>query len=120
MIGLLFFIIAILLIAVIFLAKKVNILNSKISEIEFSYRSMHVKHGKNWEHFAPFMDKFPGNKENFRFIGNPIDGVIFDSDGIKFVEVKTGTSSLSQKQKAIKNLIENKQVSWHELAYRND
>jgi len=84
---------------------------------DFDYRSLYVKHGKHWEQFAPFLKDFPGNKENFRFIGMPIDGIIFDDDEIKFVEIKTGNGKLSEKQQRVKNLVERKKVSWKELRY---
>ncbi|MDO8556242.1 MAG: Holliday junction resolvase-like protein [Nanoarchaeota archaeon] len=88
-----------------------------LEQLHSDYRSMYVKHGKNWEHFAPFMNDFPGNKENFRFLGTPIDGVIFDDNQITFVEIKTGTSRLSEKQEKVKKLVEEKKVRWKELRY---
>lgn len=88
-------------------------------ELTFAYRSTVVKHGKNWENFVPFMPEFEkiANKDNFVFLGMPIDGVSFDEDAIKFIEIKTGKSNLSTKQKAIKRLVEDKKVQWHELRY---
>jgi len=92
-------------------------MKEQVTNHEFNNKSLVVKHGKHWEQFTPFMNNFPGNKENFRFLGTPIDGVIFDDDEIKFVEIKTGTSRLSEKQQHIKNLVERKKVSWKELRY---
>ncbi|MDO8628819.1 MAG: Holliday junction resolvase-like protein [Nanoarchaeota archaeon] len=89
----------------------------QLENYQFNNKSLVVKHGKNWEQFTPFMKDFPGNKENFRFLGTPIDGIIFDDEEIKFIEIKTGTSRLSDKQERIKNLIEKKKVSWKELRY---
>src|SRR3989344_4924718 len=117
MTAILLIVIAVLLVLIIFLIMKINELNKKFGQMEFDYRSMHVKHGKNWENFVPFMKEFLGNKENFRFIGNPIDGIIFDDDEIKFVEVKTGTSNLNEKQKKIRDLINWGKVKWRELRY---
>lgn len=102
---------------VVYLIIKLLDMNSRLKKAGFDYKSMYVKHGKNWENFAPFMKGFPGNKENFRFIGNPIDGVIFDDDEIKFVEIKTGKSNLNEKQKRIKSLVDNKKVRFHELRF---
>lgn len=87
------------------------------AEKEFDNRSIHVKHGKHWENFVPFMKDFPGDKGNFRFIGNPIDGIIFDDDEIKFVEIKTGKSQLNDRQRKVRDLVEKKRVSWKELRY---
>ncbi|HLD02250.1 MAG TPA: Holliday junction resolvase-like protein [Candidatus Nanoarchaeia archaeon] len=109
--------IAILILIVIFLAIRLYYLKMNLSKMGFDYRSMYVKHGKNWENFAPFMKEFPGKKENFRFIGNPIDGIVFDEDEIKFVEIKTGKSNLNEKQKSIKSLVDNKKISFHELRF---
>ena len=106
-----------MLLLVVYLAIRITSLNARLKEYGFNYRSMYVKHGKNWENFAPFMKSFPGNKENFRFIGNPVDGVIFDDDEIKFVEIKTGKSNLNEKQKKIKLLVDNKKVKFYELRF---
>ena len=53
--------------------------------------------------------------KNFRFIGNPIDGIQFEEDGIVFVEIKTGRSRLSKPQKGIRNLINEGKVSFIEF-----
>ncbi len=91
----------------------------RCEEILSQHRSTLVKHGQKWEHFVPFMTQFEevGNKENFVFLGSPIDGVCFDEDFIKFIEVKTGTSQLSEKQKRIRDLVEKKKVRWYELRF---
>ncbi len=89
----------------------------QLQKQQFNNQSIAVKHGKHWEQFAPFMKDFPGNKENFRFIGMPIDGIIFDEDEIKFVEIKTGNGKLSEKQQRVKHLVEQKRVCWKELKF---
>ena len=92
----------------------------KINEkLRFDYRSKVVKHGKNWENFVPFMPDFEkiANKDNFVFLGMPIDGISFDDDNIKFIEIKTGTSQLNQKQRKIRDMVRDKKVKWHELRY---
>ena len=76
---------------------------------------MYVKHGKSFENLFPFMNNYPYESRNFRFIGDPIDGVSFEDNKIIFMEFKTGTSKLSEKQKKIKNLVENKKVEWKEI-----
>ncbi len=83
------------------------------------YKGMAVKHGQSWEQFLPFTKEFESiaHKENFTFIGMPIDGIAFEDDAIKFIEVKTGKSQLSNKQKQVKELIQKKQVEWHELRF---
>ncbi len=94
-------------------------MEERCEEVLSQHRSTLVKHGQKWEHFVPFMAQFEeiGNKENFVFVGSPIDGVCFDEDFIKFIEVKTGTSQLSEKQKKIRDLVEKKKVKWYELRF---
>ena len=67
------------------------------------------------EHWIPFSAKFPYNARNFRFIGNPIDGVSFEDDKLVIVEFKSNKSSLSKTQKKIKKLVEDKKVEWLEF-----
>jgi predicted Holliday junction resolvase-like endonuclease len=78
--------------------------------------SISVKHGKFLEHYVPWIKKiFPYDPSKFRFIGNPIDGVLFDKDKIVFMEFKTGKSGLNETQKKIKFLVKNKKVEWKEV-----
>ena len=108
-----------ILIYYLFIAKKLGRMRAELEDAKFSYKSMYVKHGKSWEHFVPFMPEFEqvANKDNFVFIGSPIDGIAFDEDAIKFIEIKTGTSQLNKNQKRVKQLVEDKKVSWHELRF---
>ena len=108
-----------ILVFYLFVAKKLSRMHAELEDAKFSYKSMYVKHGKSWEHFVPFMQEFEqvANKDNFVFIGSPIDGIAFDDDAIKFIEIKTGTSQLSKNQKRVKQLVEDKKVSWHELRF---
>ena len=65
------------------------------------------------------MDAFGkvAKRENFVFIGMPIDGISFDDDGIKFIEVKTGKSQLNTKQKQVRDHVQKKNVEWIELRF---
>ncbi len=112
-------IVAILLVLYFKQRKELELLGSAHKELGSSYKSKVVIHGKNWEVFAPFMKDFENvaSKENFRFLGNPIDGIAFDDDEIKFIEFKTGKSSLSPKQKHIKSQVQSKKVKWIELHF---
>lgn len=86
------------------------------------FRSSAVNWGKSIEHFVPFMTKFPLPPEDVVFLGMPIDYVGFtDTESAKkckvhFVEVKSGVSFLSTKQKNIKRAIEEGRVVFHEIA----
>lgn len=100
------------------LNKKSKDLESQLKKITFSLRSAYVKFGKTFEQFAPFTKNFTQEEKNgFTFLGMPIDGVIFGEDKIKFVEIKTGESQLSGKQKRIKKMVENGQVEFMEVRY---
>ncbi|MCK4634713.1 MAG: endonuclease [Candidatus Aenigmarchaeota archaeon] len=78
--------------------------------------SISIRHGKFLEHYIPWIKKiFPYNPERFRFIGNPIDGILFDKDKIVFIEFKTGRSTLNESQKKIKSLVKNKKIEWKEI-----
>lgn len=85
-------------------------------------RSRAVIVGKVTEHLAPFMPDFKFNPKEARFIGSPIDLLVFDGldDGdlrqIYFVEVKTGASAaLSARQRQIRDAILSGRVRWIEL-----
>lgn len=76
--------------------------------------------GKVSEHIAPFAENFPFNPRDCRFLGSPVDIIVFDGhteglDDIEvvFIEVKTSAQSrLTDKQKAIKAAVMNKKVKW--------
>ncbi|NOT62793.1 MAG: Holliday junction resolvase [Acidobacteria bacterium] len=85
-------------------------------------RSRAVIVGKITEHLTPFMPDFKFNPKEARFIGSPIDLLVFDGldDGdlrhIYFVEVKTGASAtLSSRQRQIRDAILSGRVRWIEL-----
>src|SRR3989344_4077635 len=112
-------IIAFLVICLILLYLRLSSVQRHLEEITFSYKSAAVKHGQHWEQFVPFMDAFTqvAQRENFVFIGMPIDGISFDDDAIKFIEIKTGKSQLNQKQKQVKEHIQKKNVEWIDLRF---
>ncbi|MBM3303485.1 MAG: endonuclease [Candidatus Aenigmarchaeota archaeon] len=83
--------------------------------LRFRLRSGAVKHGKTMEQLMPFSKGYPYDPRGFRFIGDPIDGVQFNEDGVVFVEFKTGNASLSARQKKIKENIEKKRVEFKEM-----
>ena len=89
-------------------------------------RSEAVVRGKITEHLIPYFPEFKYNPKDAKFIGSPIDFIIFDglNEGnlkkIIFVEVKTGKKgSLSDKEKLIKRCIENKNIEY-ELIHHKD
>lgn len=85
-------------------------------------RSYAVNLGKITEHLVPFHTRFPFNPKDARFIGSPIDLIVFDglSDEkedltIYFVEIKTGKSRLSSRQQMIKSAVEQGKIVWYPI-----
>jgi predicted Holliday junction resolvase-like endonuclease len=97
------------------LYKKLIYLQKNFDELKFSKQSMSVKYGQLTEQWIPFSKEFPFSSNKFRFLGEPIDGVVFDSEKVVFVEFKTNRSKLSDSQKKIKELINDKKVEWFEF-----
>jgi len=90
-------------------------LKKEKKRIEDRKRSLSSLYGKITEQFAPFMERYPHNPKNFRFIGSPIDGIQFEDDKIIFVEFKSSNSKLTEGQKKMKEIVENKKVEWFEF-----
>lgn len=87
----------------------------KLSEIKFQKRSLASKYGKMTEQFLPFLEEYPYDSQNFRFLGSPIDGVQFEDDRIVLIEFKTSNSQLSAKQRRVRELIEKKKIFFEEI-----
>lgn len=77
-----------------------------------------VNIGKNLEKVLPTMKDFKWELPDSRFLGDPIDLIIFNglSEGkvnsMNFIEVKSGKARLNEHQKSIKDAIEDKKVSY--------
>ncbi len=88
---------------------------------EAVHKSRSVTLGKVVEHIAPFSPLFPFNPRDARFIGNPVDFVIFDgaTEGevrrVVLVEVKSGLSTLTTKQRKIRDAVQEGRVEWQEV-----
>ena len=97
--------------------RKIKNLKKELKKAQFELRSAFVKFGKSFEHFCPFTKIFPSDKEKVTFLGAPLDFIAFDSDAIRFIEIKTGKSQLNANQKRIKKLIDQKKIEFIELRY---
>ncbi len=88
-------------------------------------RSRAVLSGQFSEQIAPYLPDFPSKPTEARFIGKPIDFIVFrgmdekEINEVVFVEVKTGRSELSNVEKSLKKTIENKNISWEEYKVPN-
>jgi predicted Holliday junction resolvase-like endonuclease len=85
-------------------------------------RSQAVVAGKTTEHLLPFFPEFPFSPKDARFLGSPVDLVVFDgmSEGrlrdVIFVEVKTGASAgLTTRERRIRDAIEAGRVRFQEI-----
>lgn len=111
-------IILVLIIIVRYLWLKNSVLRDEVSQILNRKQSLSVKYGKMTEQFLPFLEQYPYNEQNFRFLGSPIDGVQFEDDKIILVEFKAADSKLTAKQNRIKNQVLNNQVFFKEFNLR--
>jgi predicted Holliday junction resolvase-like endonuclease len=84
-------------------------------------RSQAVTAGKVHEQLIPYLPAFPYNPKDVRFLGSPIDLVVFDglAEGrirrIVFLEVKTGRSGLTSRERLVRDVIQARDVEWVEL-----
>ena len=114
-----------------FILEKENLKNSieKTARNDAINRSRSVLRGQVGEQMAPFLIENM-NPKDYRFLGNPIDYIIFDglSDVIDnnnkeikciyLLDIKTGSATLSKTQKAIKEAIISGKISF--LSYNLD
>lgn len=83
-------------------------------------RSRSVLAGQFSEQLAPYLPDFPFNPSEAKFIGKPIDFIVFNGmdekniDEVVFVEVKSGKSSLNSNERKLKETIREKRVRWVE------
>lgn len=86
-------------------------------------KSQAVIAGKITEHFIPYLPEFTYNPKDARFLGTPIDFVIFDGldegqiKGIVFAEIKTEKSTLSTRERQIREAVQSGKISWIEIRH---
>jgi len=84
-------------------------------------RSQAVTVGKVHEQLIPYLPDFHYNPKDARFLGTPVDLIVFDglAEGqlrrIVFLEVKTGASTLTSRERQVRDVIEAREVEWGEL-----
>lgn len=84
-------------------------------------RSLAVTAGKVHEQLVPYLPEFGFNPKDARFLGSPVDLVVFDglADGdvkrVVFLEVKTGGAALTARERQVRQVIEARAVAWVEL-----
>jgi predicted Holliday junction resolvase-like endonuclease len=77
----------------------------KFEKLQHQKISADVKLGQRYENILPFMEKFPYKDDEIRGLFNPVDLIVFREDEVVFIEIKTGESQLSEKQRRIRDNI---------------
>ena len=94
-------------------------------------RSRSTLKGRISEQMAPFLPEFPFAPADARFIGNPIDFVVFDgytqakdergdTISVVLVEVKKGKGKLTREETLIKKAVEEGRVSWRTIFLKDE
>jgi predicted Holliday junction resolvase-like endonuclease len=96
-------------------------LEARLSEarIDARKRSRAVSKGLMLEHICPYLPTFNHNPRDARFLGDPIDFVIFDGlfaqenvTSLTIAEVKSGSSKLTPMEKSIQRAVERGRVDF--------
>lgn len=83
-------------------------------------RSRSVLTGQFSEQMAPYFPDFPYSPTEVRFIGKPIDFIVFkgmdekEIEEVIFIEMKTGKSNLNSQERKLKEAIQKKKIRWEE------
>ena len=139
-------VVVLLLILVLwFMSKKINKLNNDISRLnneitaheqqlkevekatrkDSTNRQRAILKGQISETLAPWSLDAVNSVKELSFLGNPIDFIGFkglDGDGpieIKFIEIKTGKSALTQSEKRVKKAVDAKRVEWKTIEVKD-
>lgn len=94
---------------------------TRLLRLDAVQRSQAVTTGKVYEQLVPYLPDFPFNPKDVRFLGTPVDLVVFDglSEGavrrIVFVEVKTAGADLSTRERRVRDAVNARRVEWSEL-----
>lgn len=100
------------------LKDKIFFLEGEVKDKDQFLINAYRKFGRMFEQFAPFTKRFSKeDRENFKFLGKPVDGVIFGQNEITFVEIKTGNSELTENQKRVRDLIQQKKINFWEVRF---
>lgn len=89
-------------------------------------KSRTVLAGRFSEQLAPYLPDFPYSPTEARFIGSPIDFIVFpgidekEPTEIVFVEVKSGKSTLTQVQRRLRDIVEAGKIGWEEYRVPSD
>src|SRR3989338_3092499 len=83
-------------------------------------QSRAVLGGQFSEQLAPYLPDFSYKPTEVRFLGKPVDFLVFkgmdekEIQEVVFVEVKSAKSGLKQQERKLRDVIKEKKVSWEE------
>ena len=94
---------------------------ARLQSKEAQRRSLeeHIR-GQAAEQLAPWLPGFPYDPTECRFVGKPVDFVVFkgaasgEVEELVLVEVKSGGSSLSRVERSLREAVESGRVRWAE------
>jgi predicted Holliday junction resolvase-like endonuclease len=84
-------------------------------------RSAAVISGRVHEQLVPHLPGFDFNPKDARFLGSPVDFIVFDGlatgqvTRVVFLEIKTGSATLTAREQEVRAAIVNRRVEWREL-----
>ena len=84
-------------------------------------QSQAVISGKVYEQLVPFLPEFPFSPRDVRFLGSPVDLLVFDGmdrgelKRVVFVEVKTGQAQLTPRERQLREVLKAGRVEWLEI-----
>lgn len=84
-------------------------------------RSRATISGQVHEQLLPYLPDFPFDPKDVRFLGAPVDLIVFDGlnagklERIVFVEVKTGGSRVTARERQVRDMVVSRGVSWEEI-----
>jgi len=89
-------------------------------------RSRAVLGGQFSEQLSPYLPGFPGDPTEARFIGKPVDFIVFSGasqgsvEEVLFIEVKSGNAQLTGVERSLRNAIEKGSVRFIEYRVPGD
>jgi len=93
----------------------IGVMKENFDKLLSQKKSSEVRVGHIAEKVSPFLKGFPMDPQKVHFLGNPIDYIGFDENGVSLIEVKSGKSRLSKVQRDIRDAVKAKKITWHEF-----
>lgn len=95
-------------------------ITKKFEESRGKQISERVRLGAVSENLAAFTDEFPYDRSKVKALFQPVDLIYFGEDEVVFIDVKSGASSLSTKQRRIRDNVNNGKVKFRVMRINDD